>query len=270
MKKILKVVGIVAVAFAALGAGIFALVFALTGGAVDASEEFLAPIGEERFEEAYSSAAVALRSQPDLLRFEEVVRTIGLTGYQSVSWSYREIANNQASLEGSVTTVDGGTIPLSMRLVNEEGEWRVLGFETEFAGASITRASGDRGVVPNDDDTGRLVFQSMLSFSGALQRRDFAPFHGTISQLWQAQITPQELLAAFQSLIDNGVDLSNLRGLAPLFDQPPYIDGDNVLNASGYYDSEPYRVDFEVRYLYESPSWKLLGISVFAENGPEA
>ncbi|MEO6971646.1 MAG: hypothetical protein ABI217_12220 [Chthoniobacterales bacterium] len=49
---------------------------------------------------------------------------LGLTDYASVFWSNREIKNDRAHLEGSVTTRAGGTIPLTMELVKENGAWK--------------------------------------------------------------------------------------------------------------------------------------------------
>lgn len=150
MKKVLVIVGAVVVGIAVLAAAIVGLVFWATGGAVEAGEEFLALIGQEKIEEAYQSTATAFRSQQDAASFASTVRAIGLTRYESASWAQRQIQNDRATLEGSVRTVDGGTIPLTIELVSEGDAWRVLSLTTPMAGAAIGDAEKATAAAPAD------------------------------------------------------------------------------------------------------------------------
>lgn len=158
MKKGFIIVVAVLGGLAVLGGAIIGLVFWFTGGAVEASEEFLALIAKERIEEAYQSTAAGFRSQQDAATFAVTVKEIGLTRYQSASWTNRQIQNDRATLEGSVTTVDGGTIPLTIALVSEGDEWRVLSLTAPMAGAAIARAAkGTAPVAPDDNVVRQLV-----------------------------------------------------------------------------------------------------------------
>jgi hypothetical protein len=92
MKKVLIGLAVLVGGVAILGGAIIGLVFWLSGGAVEASDEFLALIGQEKIEEAYQSTATAFRSQQDAATFSATVRGIGLTRYQSASWTNRQIS----------------------------------------------------------------------------------------------------------------------------------------------------------------------------------
>lgn len=261
MKKTLGIVGAVVLGLVVFVGAIIGLVFWLTGGAVRSGEEFLALISEERISEAYESAAAGLRSQQDAASFESAVRAIGLTEYESASWGQRQIQNDRATLDGSVTTVDGGTIPLTMELVNEDDGWRVLALSSPAAGVTI--AGGESlPATPPDEDVRAMVNRTMMAFSDALQRDDFGPFHQTIADQWQGQITAGGLKQAFQPLIDQGTDLANIRGLEPTLDGPAALDENGLLITSGFYPSKPYRARFELKYIREAPGWKLFGINV--------
>ena len=142
MKKVLIIVAAVVAGGAVLAAVIVGSVFWVTGGAVDAGERFLALLAEDQIKEAYDSTAAGFRTQQSESAFAAAVREIGLTRYRSASWLNRQVQNNQATLEGSVTTSEGGTIPLTMTLVSEGDEWKVLGLTTPLAGAAINRAEG--------------------------------------------------------------------------------------------------------------------------------
>jgi hypothetical protein len=267
MKKVIIIVVAVIGGLAVLGGVIVGGVFWLTGGAVEAGEQFLTLISEERMQEAYAETAAAFQSQQDVASFTAIVTEIGLTDYESASWTNRQIQNNRATLEGSVTTVDGGTIPLTIELVSENDEWKVLGLTAPMAGAAIAGAAREPGapMAPDGDAVRELVNDTMRSFSDSLQRHDFAPFYETISDRWQAQISADELGRVFQPLVEQGTDFGNIQRLDPTFDEPAAIDQDGLLVASGFYPSEPNQARFEVSYIYEDPNWKLFGIHIAPE-----
>ncbi|MCA1559285.1 MAG: hypothetical protein LC804_03075 [Acidobacteria bacterium] len=271
MKKGFIIVVAVLGGLAVLGGAIIGLVFWFTGGAVEASEEFLALIAKERIEEAYQSTAAGFRSQQDAATFAVTVKEIGLTRYQSASWTNRQIQNDRATLEGSVTTVDGGTIPLTIALVSEGDEWRVLSLTTPMAGAAIAGADkGTAPVAPDDNVVRQLVNETMRSFSQALQRNDFDPFYETISDRWKRQITREGLSLAFQPLIEQKTNFANIQSLDPTFGAPPAIDQDGLLVATGVYPTEPDQARFKLSYIYEAPTWKLFGIHVVPERSDAA
>jgi hypothetical protein len=112
-----------------LGALLVGAAFALTRPVVDASEQFLALLGQGQIAEAYASAGDGLRARQDEASFAEAVRRLGLTDYSSVSWHNRQVENGQGVADGTVTTKGGGTKPVSVRLVREGGRWVVVGVQ---------------------------------------------------------------------------------------------------------------------------------------------
>lgn len=265
MKKVFIIVGSIVGGLAVLAGVIIGLVFWFTGGAVDETERFLALIAQDKIEEAYQSTATGFRSQQDSASFAATVKGIGLTRYASASWTNRQIENNRATLEGSVTTTDGGTIPLTIKLVSEGDEWKVLSLTTPAAGAAIADSANRKPVVPDDNAVRQLVNQTMRSFGQALERSDFGPFYAAISDRWKGQITGEGLSRAFQPLIDQKTNFGNIQNLDPTFGAPPAINQDGLLVASGFYATEPHRARFELKYIYEAPTWKLFGIHVVPE-----
>lgn len=265
MKKVLIIGGSIIAGLAVMAGIIVTLVFWLTGGAAEASEKFLALVAQEKFEEAYQSTATGFRSQQDAAGFAATVKQIGLTRYASASWSNRHIENNRATLEGSVTTTDGGTIPLTIELVSENDEWKVLGLTAPTAGAAIADRAGRKPAAPDDDAVRQLVNQTMRSFAQALERNEFDPFYATISDRWKGQITSAALSRVFQPMVDQKTNFGNIQNVEPTFAGRPTIDGDGLLVASGSYATEPHRAKFELTYIYEAPTWKLFGIHVVPE-----
>jgi hypothetical protein len=104
----------------------------------EAGDKFLALLGEGKTHEAYLAAGSAWRAREDEETFTATVRDLGLTGYQSSSWTSRSFDNNVGKLEGTITTKDGGTFPATVELNFEGGAWKV--------------ASVAKGVTPKKSD----------------------------------------------------------------------------------------------------------------------
>lgn len=115
-----------------------------------ASDAFLVKLGAGDVEGAYNSAAPGLRSQQTLAEFKAEVEKLGLTGYQASSWTGFRAENNIAIVEGSVTTKTG-TIPLTVRLVQEGSDWAVLGLSSSGAGAGV--GGGTKKTADNEPQT---------------------------------------------------------------------------------------------------------------------
>ena len=58
------------------------------------------------------------------------------------------------------------------------------------------------------------------------------------------------------------MDLSGIRGVPPVFEEPPTITTEGLLTMQGYYPTKPLRVLFTMKFLYELPRWKLFGLDV--------
>jgi hypothetical protein len=123
--------GVVAGALALLGAGITVFIFAIfswTQPVVDGADDFLALLGQGKIAEAYASTADAYRAAQDEASFAAAVKQHGLTEYASATWYNRRLVNSsEGTVQGTVTTKDGGSRAVAMRLVQEQARWKVAG-----------------------------------------------------------------------------------------------------------------------------------------------
>lgn len=246
----------------ALVAAILLFAFGFTRGAVESAETFLTQLGDGKIEEAYANTSATLRQQQPLPAFQRTVKELGLTDYASASWSSRKVQGDRAHLEGSVATRPGGKIPLTLELVKESETWKVVYVSGPRAGVT-TEQSGK--TLPTDAEGRGLILASLFAFNQAVQRGDFSDFHSQISQLWQEQITPERLKEAFAEFVTKQIDISKIKEVEPILTEPPQINSDGVLILEGYYPTHPAKVHFRLKYTYEHPAWKLLGIKVNVE-----
>jgi hypothetical protein len=186
---------------------------------------------------------------------------LGLTEYQSATWTKFNITNDQGTVEGTMTTKTGGTIPLKVTLIKESGTWRVSGV-TSTAGVA---APAESKPMPSDDDLKKLVTKSLLDFDKSVQTNDFTTFHATLSELWKRQTTPEKLQEAFKEFVEKKIGIAVIADSTPVFDKKPAIGANGILELDGYYPSMPFKVRFALEYTYEHPNWKLTAIRVKTE-----
>ena len=116
--------------------------------------------------------------------------------------------------------------------------------------------------VPARKELNALALDSVTAFDKAVKAQDFTAFHKQISKLWQEQITPDQLKSAFQTFIDQQMDLAGAAQVDPVFEPAPSIDDDGVLTLEGDYPTAPNKIRFRLKYMNEKSGWKLLGIKL--------
>lgn len=239
--------------------GILGGIFALTQPVADASNDFLALLGQGKIVEAYASTADGFRAQQDEYSFTSAVKQFGLTEYSSVSWQSRQFMNNEGSAEGTVTTKDGGTKPVAIRLVQEKGKWKVVG--VRYGGVELATIKA-LPPVPAEKELQRLALESLLAFNEAVQAKDFTAFHAKLSDGLKKENTPEGLQQNFQEFIDKNVDIGPIKDHKPQFAPPAAMNDKGALVVAGHYPTQPSQVRFQLTYAYERGGWQLMGIRV--------
>jgi hypothetical protein len=244
--------GAVLVAFA----GLFALVWHLTAGLVTTADGFFLALHARDFAKAKTYLAEDFRAATSEEELREFVSRSALANYASASWSSRSIHNSTGELEGVIETGSGGSIPMHISLVREQGVWKIYTLRKMDAGIQPEHATATPGVA----EQMRLVRATTHDFADAVARKDFTAFHAHTAVLWQKQVTPADLQNAMQSFLDSGVDFRFLDDMAPVINSAS-IDGDGALVVEGSYPTKPNLFTFRHRYLYESLDWKLISIN---------
>lgn len=264
MKKGCLIAAGIGFALALLGAVVVYFAFRVTAPIVTEGEKFLSTLGSGSTEAAYAMTSATLRASQTQDDFARAIKTFGLDGYQSASWSNRSISNDRGLLEGTAHTKSGGSVPLTLELINEGGAWKVLSIKGPQAGASSGPIipSEAAPTAPSTQEAAQLALASLLSFNEAIQAKSFDSFHAGISKVWQEQITPAKLLEIFRPFVDAEINLAAIKPLAPVFTSPPAINSDGVLILEGEYPTEPSKVFFKLKYVSENKTWKLLGVNV--------
>lgn len=263
-------------AIVAAAAVFFAL--KLTQPLAERADEFLAHIAGGRVAEAYASTAKEFQAATSEARFRAFLETSSIAKAKGASWRERSIENNEGRLGGTIQTAEGGEIPVTIKFVNEGGQWRILSIEKADAG--LVSPARDRGApagevtaqppaLPGEELCRALARASLLALGQAINADDFGGLHNSISRLWQEQITPAQLRDVFHGFVERKVDLTPIGNLTPVFDPPPSIDPNGILVLEGSYPSTPLRVLFRVKFVKEGGDWKTFGLNVNLKGADE-
>lgn len=271
MRKIVLGIAIGVVGFiAACTGGLFLWVYVGTTDSAERADSFLASLAQGNVRAAYSQTATAFRREQDERLFAGVVGRAGIAGYELVSWQDRTLERNgRGTYYGTVSAESGGSMPFILEVMQEEGEWRVLTFtgpgRTDVGPGAWFRQA------PELAEMTALVVQSMRDFALAVSSKDFDDLFRTM-YTYRAESSPWALEAAYREYLDESVDLSGVRGVAPVFTEASRIarsPSGPLLVATGRFPVEGAPVPFRFRYKYVHPEWLLFNIDVRRPGDPD-
>lgn len=147
MKKgciIAAIIGVVGLlVLAGVGFLIYMGVSGLTAPMTAEGERFLTALGSGSTGPAYAMTSAAFQQGQTQEEFARTVKGFGLEGFQSASWSNRQINNDRGTLEGTAHCKNGGSVPVTLELIKEGGTWKVLAIKGPQTGASTGPISGN-------------------------------------------------------------------------------------------------------------------------------
>ncbi|WP_193165574.1 hypothetical protein [Microbulbifer hainanensis] len=252
MKTLIKIViGIFGVIVLAIAA-----VFFFTSDMTKTADEFLA-LARNDSKAAYAYLSEDFRAGTSFEEFSSFIKTSALDKYESSSWESRSRNGNRGTLKGSITTVSGGVIPLTLNLVKGNGSWKVYSIQKPSSGIQIESENGE---LPTQKEQVVLVDRAMQEFANSVNNKSMASFHDFISEFWQKQVSVESLDKAFEPFF-GAVDLTVLKSYEPQFSKDSQITEDGILILAGSYPTKPNKVYFEQKYIYEGLGWKLVGFS---------
>jgi hypothetical protein len=148
-------------------------------------------------------------------------------------------------------------VTFKLTYIYESSAWKLLGLNVQ----AIPFVE-NTGKVPTDKELKTLALDSLLLFNVAVQTKDFENFYSHTAKLWQKEVTPEKLLDIFQSFIDKKINIALIVKQEPAFEGTPAVNEDGLLVIKGSYPTQPSKVSFQLKYVYEDESWKLVGINV--------
>lgn len=225
------------------------------------AESFFKAVKEGDYDKASTFLSEEFKANTNTEQLKAFMEKSAMSNFESASWNSRKVENGVATLEGKITTADGGIIPVTMKFVKENEKWMILSLSREEAGVDMEEEE-KTAAIPPDYILEDIVTHSVEKFATAVKFEDFTDFHNSISETWQEQITPEELKKIFNDFIVKKVDIRAVDEVKPKFTRETYIDKDGLMRVQGYFPTHPKVVNFKLTYIFEEEFWKLFGIEI--------
>lgn len=258
MRTLLKILLIIALGAAAA----FLLVPRMAADITETADAFFDAIKVDDLARAMEHVSVEFRSGVDEAHLREFLSRNGLLNFRETNWAERRLSGRRGWLEGSITAEYGSAIPIRLTFVRERGGWRMYSLQRLASGLM---ADDTDPRIPRPMERQMLVQQTMTDFALAVRVGSMADFHATLSRMGQDHYTVAMLDEAYGPIMAEGVDLTILIQVEPIFDGKPEMDDLGILTLKGHYPSFPRRVFFEQVYVHEGIRWKLAGFSINIE-----
>jgi hypothetical protein len=240
-----------------------------------AAQHFFELVGSGQTDVAYQSAAFGFKAQRSAAVFAAAAKDMGLSEYAAGEWEKPERDGRSVTIRVKIKTRAGTAIPLIVTMVDETGAWRVFSLrsppsretglsENHFSlvGKAPTFADAVTKPVPPENEIRQLVRENLLRFNEAINSKSFDAFYDSVATHWQDQLTKGQLQRAFQPFIDRNINVAPIEKATPVFDMTPAVNSEGLLIVNGHYDTQPYRIQFAMKFFYELPVWKLFGLDV--------
>ncbi len=170
--------------------------------------------------------------------------------------------NGVVTLKGNYPA-EPNTVRFRLRYLYEKSAWKLLFIDVGATPVAVK--------VPGDKELKALVRASLLEFNKALQEENFDDFYSEISTVWQEQTTAEKLQEAFQTIIDQKINVGAIVQKLPLsFAGQPAVNSDGVLVVKGSYPTKPSKFSFLLKYIHQETDWKLIGFNIDIDKDPDA
>ncbi|MFB3903501.1 MAG: hypothetical protein ACE15E_08615 [Acidobacteriota bacterium] len=274
MKKSYWIVGTIGVGFLFLGVIVN---FLMSFAASRAADRFFDQISDGHPSKAYAMTTRSYREATTATEFARMIRLWNLKQFTKEDDWETQSGKGQVTLTGSLKTRTGQLIPMRMKLIKEDGEWRVASLQgppppqihyRSYINLGHWQHRRDGSKLPvnpppvlADAEVERLVRATLLDLDKALDKEDFEEFHASVAEAWR-ETTPLVVFNRVLLRLNNSeMDLGAVAKAKPVFEKPVKVRADGVLAADGKYLLSPHALDFWLHYVQEDDKqWRLISL----------
>ena len=132
------------------------------------------------------------------------------------------------------------------------------------AGAAATPSTATSQptlVVPSDDALLRMISSTLIALNQANATGNYSVFRELGAPGFQVANSTGRLAEIFASLRRGNFDLSAVVLLQPKLLRKPEINDRGMLRLSGFFPTQPERINFDLMYQFVEGQWRLFGIA---------
>jgi hypothetical protein len=200
-------------------------------------DQFLRMLDSGQYEQSYNAASPSFHTAVTKTTYVDYMRQNRASLSKATDHQVKPMDTNTDPQTGAKTYVipiaskiEKGDVTEIVTVVQDpDNQYRVSDY-------SLTIDWTGSKEVPNDITARQMVNNTMVNFKNAINSGNFEAFYRTqLSDRWKKETTPTELASAFQTFIDNKVDLSPIFSVQPVLDPAPTLDRNGKLILKGRY-----------------------------------
>ncbi len=119
-----------------------------------------------------------------------------------------------------------------------------------------------RVAVPDDGKITLLIQTHIAALSHAILTGNYTVLHALSSPAFQSLNSAAQLAQKFAAFQARGIDIGPAILMPPVLSERPKMDSSGLLRVSGYYETRPQRVVFDMAFQPVNGAWRLSGIAV--------
>lgn len=269
MKSSLKIFSRVLMVLAILALCIGITLYMLTRPLVNIADNLFDHLKHDKEKEVYALFSSEFVKNTNLQELSIFFDSRDLKHIRKSHWMNRSIGlNGVGYLKGYVQTAEESSVPLEIEFVREQGQWKIYAIYHQFAGL-IPQCSAL--FYPSEKEQEKLIKQATEQFFKAYAQNKWLDFYDYVAKTWQRTTSPEKLGKTFVSnkftealnKLSPKLDevASTLSQAEPYLFNPPLQDKKGILYLNAGYRLDQGLILLELRYLYESYEWKLIGLN---------
>ncbi len=116
--------------------------------------------------------------------------------------------------------------------------------------------------IPGPRQLNLLIRTTVIAFNQANQTGNYSVLRDLSAPVFQAANTPAKLAVIFAKIRNRKLNLSPILFFDPKLIRKPVIQPSGLLRLSGFFDTRPERVVFDLQFQRINTNWRLFGISI--------
>ena len=135
-----------------------------------------------------------------------------------------------------------------------------------FAGASLAQSEGL--TLPDDFKLNMMIKSTVIAVNQANKTDNYTVLRDLGSPRFKEANSAKKLGEVFKALRTSKFDLSPVLFFTPKMLEPPGLTNAGLLRLTGYFDTMPQRVSFDMLFEPVKGEWLLYGINIATERSP--
>ncbi len=124
--------------------------------------------------------------------------------------------------------------------------------------------------LPDEFKLNMLIRTTIIAINQANKTNNYTVLRDLGSPRFKEANTPERLARIFESLRNAKFDLSPVLFFTPKLLRPPAIEDSGMLGLTGFFDTRPQRVAFDLLFEDIKGEWQLYGINIATQQAPAA